>query len=132
MPLLFRNIHSHLENLVPEIYGKIIDERCCKHILKRLAVCSDLGLSDSVVNIIFLGKQGKEPMRKWDEEETKEDEDSDVEVRKRQNWPETDDDWAALYGDMSAPKNSNRSRSRSHTPRSRSRSISLDRSRSRS
>jgi len=41
----------------------------------------------------------QKPLYAWDDP-SKEDSDSDVEVRKRQNCPETDDDWAALYGDM--------------------------------
>ena len=45
---------------------------------------------------------GKKPLEAWDDKdeegEGKEDEDSDVETRKRQTCPETDDDWAALYG----------------------------------
>ncbi|KAL5257953.1 hypothetical protein ACHWQZ_G012787 [Mnemiopsis leidyi] len=43
---------------------------------------------------------GQKPLYAWDDPD-KEDSDSDVEVRKRQTCPETDDDWAALYGDMS-------------------------------
>ena len=42
---------------------------------------------------------GQKPLYAWDDP-GKEDSDSDVEVRKRQNCPETEDDWAALYGDM--------------------------------
>ena len=41
----------------------------------------------------------EKPMVAWDD--SKEDSDSELETRKRQNWPETDDDWAALYGNSS-------------------------------
>lgn len=44
----------------------------------------------------------QKPLYAWDDP-NKEDSDSDVEVRKRQNCPETDDDWAALYGNAGDP-----------------------------
>ena len=47
-----------------------------------------------------LAGDDRTPMKSWDDEGKKEDSDSEIETRKRSNWPETDDDWAALYGDI--------------------------------
>ena len=70
---------------VPKHAKRKIEAQAREAERKRLAQTSTCSTAD------------QKPLYAWDDP-NKEDSDSDVEVRKRQNCPETDDDWAALYG----------------------------------